>query len=157
MGTILEIIFTAAIVIALLLFFGVPLTSLVTIIAAILFILVLLTMVLFSVFFFATDILLLFRKRVHGKFLRVDDTGRFDHAVYQVGDAEYSCLFPAESFGRSRIYHEGKEYFLLIPKNPARRVAYDRHSIVIILIGTFFSMFFMGLFYLAGQYFSTLL
>lgn len=157
MGTILEVVFTAAIVIALLLFFGVPLESLITIIAAVLFGLVVLTMVLFAAFFFATDIALLFKKRVRGRLLRVDDTGRYDHAVYQVGEVEYSCLFPAESFGRKRIYHEGQEYDLLVPRNPKRHFAYDRHSIVIIVLGTFFSVIFLGMLHFAGQFFTSLL
>lgn len=157
MGTILEIIFTAAIVIALLLFFGVPLASLITILAAVLLGLTGLTMVLMTVFFFATDIALLFKKRVRGRLLRVDDSGRYDHAVYQVGDVEYSCLFPAESFGRKRIYHVGEEYGLLISRNPERHMAYDRHSLFIIALGTVISVVFLGVLYFMVQYFSWLL
>ena len=137
---VVEIILTVVIVIALLLFFGVPLQSILTVAALILLALVVLTMVLIVLFFFLIDLLLPFRKAVKGKFLRVDVSGRMDHAVYQVGDTEYTCSFPAESFGRKRIYQENQEYLLLIPRASKRKYAYDRHSLVTIAIGTVISV-----------------
>ena len=142
---ILEVIFAAVIIIVLLILFGVPPASIITVTAAILLGLVALAMVLFVLFFIITDITLLFRRCVTGTFLRIEDTDRFDHAVYQVGDAEYSCIFPAESFGRRRIYHEGDSCTLLIYRNPKRRSAYDRHSLITIMIGTMSSVVFIVL------------
>lgn len=140
---ILEVVFAGIIIIVLLILFGVPLASIITVTAAILLGIVALAMVLFVLFFIITDITLLFRRRVTGIFLRIEDTERFDHAVYQVGDAEYSCIFPAESFGRRRIYHEGESCTLLIPRNSKRRSAYDRHSLFTILIGTISAVVFI--------------
>ena len=141
----LEVVFTLVIVIALLLFIGVSPETIFVIFAVVILGLVALAMLLFVLFFLITDISLLFRKRVKGKFVRVDDTERFDHAVYNVDNQEYSCLFPAESFGRKRIYHENQLYLLLIPRNPARRSAYDKHSLITIAVGTMFSLIFVGL------------
>lgn len=157
MGTILEVIFTAAIVVFLLLFFGVPLESIITIAAAVMLGLVSLAMLLFAVFFIATDISFLFKKRTKGVFLRVDDSGRFDHAVYRVDEREYACSFPAESFGRKRIYQEDHAYFLMIPRNPNRHNALDRHSMVVIVIGNLFSAVFLALLVTAARYILTLI
>ena len=139
---ILEVVFVVIIIIVLLILFGIPPATILTVASAVLLGLVALAMVLFVLFFIITDIALLFRRRVTGTFLRIDDTNRFDHAVYQVGDAEYDCIFPAESFGRRRIYHEGEACTLLISRNPKRRSAYDRHSLITILIGTVSSVVF---------------
>lgn len=157
MGTILEGIFTAAIVILLLLFFGVPLESIITVAAAVMLGLVALAMLLFAVFFIVTDISLLFKRHTKGIFQRVDDTGRFDHAVYKVDDQEYACSFPAESFGRKRIYQENHAYFLLIPRNPKHRYALDRHSMVVIVIGNLFTGIFLAALIALGRYVLTLM
>ncbi len=147
----LEVVFTIVIIIALLLFFGIAPETIFVVFATIVLGLVAIAMLLFILFFVITDVALLFRRRVKGEFLRVDDTERFDHAVYRVDNQEYYCLFPAESFGRQHIYHEKQSYFLLIPRNPKRRSAYDRHSLITIAVGTAFSLIFVGL--LIGAYF----
>lgn len=147
----LEVVFTIVIIIALLLFFGIAPETIFVVFATVVLGLVAVAMLLFILFFVITDIALLFRRRVKGEFLRVDDTERFDHAVYKVDNQEYYCLFPAESFGRQRIYHEKQSYFLLIPRNPNRRSAYDRHSLITIAVGSVFSLIFVGL--LVGAYF----
>lgn len=148
----LEIVVTVVIIAALLLFVGVPLESILTLLAVIMLGLVSLSMALFTLFFVITDISLLFRRCVKGKFLHVDDTGRFDHAVYQAEGEEYSCLFPAESFGRSRIYRPDQEYLLLISRSGKNRTAYDRHSLMIIVVGTLFSVFFIFLLTFAASF-----
>lgn len=147
----LEAVITLVIIIALLLFFGVAPETIFVICAAVILGLVALAMLLFILFFLITDISLLFRKCVKGKFLRVDETDRFDHAVYSVDSQEYTCLFPAESFGRKKIYHENMSYLLLISRNPARRSAYDKHSLVTIAVGSVFALIFAGL--LTAAYF----
>ncbi len=141
----LEVVITVVIVIALLIFMGVSAETVFVICAAVILGLVAVAMVLFALFFLITDISLLFRKRVQGKFLRVDDSERFDHAIYHVDNQEYACIFPAESFGRKNIYHENKEYLLLISRNPKRRSAYDKHSLIIIAIGNVCSIIFVVL------------
>ena len=153
---VLEIIVTIVIIIALLLFIGVSVQTILLTLAIILLALVALSMLLIILFFVLTDLFLPFRKPVKGKFLRVDDTERFDHAVYQVGDQEYTCMFPAESFGRKRIYQENKEYLLLIPRSGKRKNAYDRHSLFIIAVGTVISVVFAFLLTFGIAYFRTL-
>ena len=152
----LEAVFTIVVIVALLLLFGVPPETVLSWSATILMGLVLLTMLLFTLFFVITDISLLFRRRVKGKFLRVDDSGRFDNAIYEAEGAEYRCLFPAESFGRKRIYREGEEYMLLIPRNKNRHSAYDRHSLITIVIGTVCSGVFLYLLLIAAQFIRSL-
>lgn len=132
----LEIVFTIAIIIALLLFFGIPLETIFVIFASVILGLIAIALLLFILFFVITDISLLFRRRVKGVFLRIDDTDRWDHAVYSYEGQEYNCLFPAESFGRKRIYHEKQAYSLLISRNPKKHTAYDRHSLFIIAVGS---------------------
>lgn len=141
----LEVVFMVIVIIALLLFFGIAPETIFLIFATVILGLVAIAMLLFALFFLVTDISLLFCKKVKGKFVRVDDTDRFDHAVYNVDNQEYSCLFPAESFGRQRIYHENQQYSLLIPRNPAHRSAYDKHSLFTIAIGSVFSVIFIGM------------
>ena len=136
----LEVVFTVAIIIALLLFFGIPAETIFIFCTTVILGLIVLAMLLFILFFVITDISLLFRRRVKGRFVRVDDTDRWDHAVYMFENQEYTCLFPAESFGRQRIYHENQMYSLLIPRNPNRHSAYDRHSLFTILIGSVFAV-----------------
>lgn len=157
MNTVLEVFFTLIIVVLLLLFFGVPLNSILLVGAAILLGLVLLSMLLFSLFFIVTDVSLLRKKPAKGKFVRIDDSGRFDFAVYLVDGVEYSCTFPAESFGRKRIYKSDHNYFLLIPRHPERRTALDRHSLITVFLGTLFSAFFVFLLLLSARYLQSLL
>ncbi len=152
MDRILEVIFSAAIIIVLLLFFGVPPATIVTILAAVMLGLICLAMLLFSLFFLITDCTLCFRKRTRGVFLRIDDADRFDHAVYLVDGEEYRCIFPAESFGRKRLYHEQKSYYLLISSNPKRRTALDSHSMITIALGTVFSAVFIGLLIMTARF-----
>ncbi|MBP0971106.1 MAG: hypothetical protein J5753_03605 [Oscillospiraceae bacterium] len=137
---IIEIILTVVIVIAVLLLIGVSVQTIISSAVMILLGLVALAMLSIILFFFLTDLFLPFRKAVKGRFLRVDEEGRMDHAVYQVGEQEYTCSFPAESFGRKRIYQTEKDYLLLIPRSGKRKTAYDRHSLVTIAIGTIISV-----------------
>ena len=152
MDKVLEIIFSAVIVIVMLMFFGVPLESILVILAAVMLGLICLTMLLFSLFFLITDLMLVFKKRTKGTFVRIDDTGRFDHAVYLVDGLEYHCTFPAETFGRKRIYHEHQPYYLLISGNEKRRTALDSHSMITICLGTVFSAVFIGLLFITARY-----
>ena len=136
----LEIIIAAVIIVALLLLIGVKLQTILLDLGLVVLGLIVLTALSIILFFFLTDLFLLFRKPVKGIFLRVDDSGRMDHAIYQVGEEEYTCSFPAESFGRKRIYQENQEYLLLIPRSDRRKNALDRHSLVTIAIGTVISV-----------------
>ena len=153
---VLEIIITVVIIIALLLFMGVSVQTILLTLGIILLALVALSMLLIILFFLLTDLFLPFRKPVKGKFLRVDDTDRFDHAVYQVGEQEFTCMFPAESFGRKRIYQENKDYLLLITRSGKRTTAYDRHSLFIIAVGTVISVIFAFLLTFGIVYLRTL-
>lgn len=153
---ILEIVLTVVIVVALLLFFGVSPGTILLVLGIVVLGLIALTILAMFLFFVLTDVALLFRKPVKGTFLRVDDSGRFDHAVYQVGEAEYSCNFPAESFGRKHIYQENKQYLLLIPRSEKRKTAYDRHSLMIVAIGTLLSTLLFGLMIIGVSFFRSI-
>ena len=159
----LEIIIAAVIIVALLLLIGVKLQTILVVLGMIVIglivplVLIVLAILSIILFFFLTDLFLLFRKPVKGKFLRVDDSGRMDHAIYQVGDAEYSCSFPAESFGRKRIYQTDQEYLLLIPRSGSRKTALDRHSLFILGVGTVISVFLTVLLAFGIPYFRALL
>lgn len=154
---VLEIILTVAVIIGIMLLVGVPVETIFALLAVVLLGLIVLTMGLFSLFFVITDISLLFRKYVRGIFLRIDDSGRYDKAVYRVGDREYTCTFPAETVGRKKIYRKDNEYSLLIPRSEKRHYAYDRHSLMIIGIGTVFSVIFILVLVFGLGFFRTML
>ena len=152
MSTVLEILLTIVIIVALLLLIGMSPESILTLVAVILLGLAALASAVFILFFVVTDISLLIRKKVRGRFLRVDEEGRYDRAVYSVDGQEYTCLFPAETYGRSRIYKENSEYMLLIPRNGRKNNAYDRHSLVIITIGSVVSVLFLIVLIIGARY-----
>lgn len=153
----LEIIIAAVIIVALLLLIGVKLQTILVGLGLIVLGLIVLAVLSIILFFFLTDLFLLFRKPVKGKFLRVDDSGRMDHAIYQVGEEEYTCSFPAESFGRKRIYQTEHDYLLLIPRSGSRKTALDRHSLFILGVGTVISVILTVLLAFGIPYFRTLL
>ena len=153
----LEIIIAAVIIVALLLLIGVKLQTILVGLGLIVLGLIVLAVLSIILFFFLTDLFLLFRKPVKGKFLRVDDSGRMDHAIYQVGEEEYTCSFPAESFGRKRIYQTEHDYLLLIPRSGSRKTALDRHSLFILGVGTVISVILTVLLAFGISYFRTLL
>lgn len=140
----LEIILTVIVIIGILLLVGVSPLSIVNLLLNLIGTAILLTVAFVVLFFIGTDIFLLLFRRVKGTFVRIDEEGRFDHAVYQVEGTEYSCIFPAESVGRKHIY-KGGSYTLLIPRFGKRKIAYDRHSLVIIIFGTIASAALIGL------------
>ncbi|MBQ8922526.1 MAG: hypothetical protein IJ060_10285 [Oscillospiraceae bacterium] len=135
----LEAVVSVAVIFLMLLFVGIPLENILNLFIGILLGGIALTIAFVILFFFGTDLFLLFFKPARGRFVRIDDTGRFDHAVYLVGAREYACIFPAESVGRKRIYQKD-EYFLLIPRRGKRLIAYDRHSLIVIVLGNIFSV-----------------
>ncbi|HAG13615.1 MAG TPA: hypothetical protein DCG49_07105 [Ruminococcus sp.] len=153
---ILEIVLSIVIILALLLLIGIPLETILSILAIVLVGLIALTAILFIAFFLFTDISLLFRKKVSGIFRYVDEEGRYDRAVYEVDGNKYTCLFPAETLGRSRIYKENTSYMLLISKNEKNTNAYDRHSLFIIAIGSVVSVCFAVLLFFGIQFLRTL-
>lgn len=137
----MEILVILLILGVLLWIFGVPLQMLllgVLILTAVLLALMLL-------FFLVTAISLLFFRVRKGSFVRFNRHRRFAQAVYQVEDAEYVNLFPAEPVMQERLYHD-RPHTLLIRKGKYHNAAYDMHSVLIIALGLFataamFSMF----------------
>ena len=148
----LEIVVAVIVIAAIMVMVGVPITSIITLLAIVLMGLVVLSMVLFALFFIITDIGLLFRRRVTGTFVRITEDDRFEHAVYLVDGTEYTCLFPAENIARRTLYHTDGSYRLLIPRSQRRKNAYDRHSLVVIAVGTVFSLLFIGLLIISAMY-----
>ena len=138
----LEAILTAVIVLLILILTGIPVQAIIIWAVLILCGILLLTVALFVLFFLVTDVSLLFYKRVEARFLRFDDSGRWERAVYLAEGKEYICRFPAETVARRRIYKEGDAdgtCFILVSGTESRK-AYDRHSLVIIAMGTVFSV-----------------
>lgn len=138
---ILEAILTAIVLFLVLLMMGVPFGTIIGWALILLYAVLVLTIALFVLFFTVTGISLLFFRRVRGEFLRFDENGRFDRAVYLADGNEYTCMFPAENVARRRIYSEGsdRKHLLLVSWSDKHRIAYDRHSLVIITIGIVFS------------------
>mgnify|MGYP006873068803 CR=1 FL=1 len=135
----LEVLIAVVVIIVILLLVGVPVGSILNLLILALSGLLLLMIGFFVLFFLITDIALLFFRRVKGTFIRFDDTGRYDRAVYAVGDKEYTCTFPAESVARRKIYQEQTQYTLLISRRKQGKTAYDKHSLFIITIGSIFA------------------
>ena len=135
----LEIVITVVVIVGILLFVGVPLTSILSILIIGLSSLLALSIALFVIFFLFTDISLLFYRRAEAEFLEIDETTRFERAVYLANGERYTCSFPAESVARRQIY-EKPQHFILIPKSGKRRNAYDRHSLFIIAVGNVFAV-----------------
>lgn len=135
----LEIVVTVLVIVGILLFVGVPLTSVLSILILVLCGLLLLSVVLFVMFFMITDVSLLFFRRAEAEFLHIDESSRFERAVYRADGAEYICSFPAESIARRRIY-EKPRHVILIPRKGKRRSAFDSHSLFIIAVGNVFSV-----------------
>ncbi len=98
-----------------------------------------LALIVIAVFFIGVICSLFgFRKEI-GSFLRFEHSEHFDRAVYQCKGKEYTCLFPAENYGREKIYTSGEKK-ILIRDGKKRNVAYDRHSLLIIAVGGGFSI-----------------
>lgn len=93
---------------------------------------------LMTLFFIVTAIALLFFKRKRGELLRFEKENGFEHAVYESDDGEYHNLFPAEQVLKGKIY-SSSSYFLLTVKTKKKNIAFDRHSIVIVITGLVFS------------------
>ncbi len=135
----LEILITVIVIAAMLLFIGIPFEGIMNLLLLAVLAGFALTTGFVILFFFGTDIFLLFFRKARGSFDRIDDSGRFDHAVYTIDGEEYRCVFPAETSWQNKIYRKGN-HFLLIPKIKKWNIAYDRHSLMIILIGNLFSV-----------------
>lgn len=139
----IEAILTAVIVLLVLVMIGVPVQVIIGGALILLSGILLLTVVLFVLFFVITGVSLLFYRRASGVLVRFDDSKKWDRAVYLAEGEEYTCLFPAETVFRKRIYREQEttaKTFLLISGSGKRKTAYDRHSLFIIAIGLCFSL-----------------
>lgn len=138
----IEAVLTAVIVLLMMIFVGIPIFTIIEWVLIVLFGLLVLTILFFVLFFLFTSVSLLFYKRVKGVFVRFDDSSRWERAVYSVEGNEYICRFPAESILRNSIYKEDAEdrtCMLLISRSD-RKSAYDRHSLMIIAVGTVVSV-----------------
>lgn len=138
----IEGILTVVILVLFLLFIGIPLDVIIEFGGFGILGLAGLAMALFSLFFAVTLITLPLFRMAKGHFVRFSDDLRWDRAVYDVNGTEYTCIFPAESVGRKFIYRN-KDRLLLISRFGHRKIAYDRHSILIIAIGSFTSVGFV--------------
>ena len=129
-----------AVVIAslLLLLIGVPFPTILTYGAMLLCALIVLALLMIFMFFACTLFSMPFFQKKEGRFLRFEHAEHFDRAVYEAEGEEYICLFPAENVGRKRIYTD-KPHRILVHRTAKRKTAYDRHSLLIITVGTVFS------------------
>lgn len=134
----LGVILAVIILFLLLLLIGIPLATIFSYAVLILCILVGLTLLLIFLFFFGTILSMPRFHRKNGKFIRFSHAQHFDRAVYEADGEEYTCLFPAENVARSQIYTD-KPRYILVHSGKKHKTAYDRHSLLIITIGTLFS------------------
>ncbi|MCR5306117.1 MAG: hypothetical protein K6E36_06425 [Oscillospiraceae bacterium] len=138
----IEAILTAVIVLLILILTGIPVQAIITWAVLILCVVLLLTVASFVLFFLVTVCSLPFYKRVQAQFVRFDDSGRWERAVYLAEGREYICRFPAETVARRRIYREGEaeQHCSILVSASKKNKAYDRHSLFIIGMGTAFSV-----------------
>lgn len=135
----LAIILSIIIVVPLLILLGFSFPTIFTYATWGLCILLGLALIAIALFFLGTSCSLLGFHRAKGKFQRFTHSEHFDRAVYVVDGTEYTCLFPAENYGRKRIY-QSDETTVLIRDGKKHRIAYDRHSLLIVTVGTVFSL-----------------
>ncbi len=91
-----------------------------------------------TVFFLWCWISLLGFRKADGEFVRFEHAPRFDYAVYLVDGKEYICWFPAETYGRARIYRTNVTQALRIRDGKSQGHVYDRHSLLIMTVGIVF-------------------
>lgn len=134
----IEAILTGVIILLMLIFVGVPIVSIIEWTLIILSGLMALTILFFILFFLITAISLPFYRRVQGQFSHFDDSAKWERAVYLAEGKEYICRFPAESVFRRKIYKEAdsERSCLLLIARGGKNKAYDRHSLMIIAVGT---------------------
>ncbi len=96
---------------------------------------VLFVFLLFGFFLFFLFRVARFEKRT-GQFLRIEknEKKKFETAVYQVDDAEYTDIFPAEPIFRKYLYRENVPVKLRLRK--ARQEVCDRNTLITVLAGT---------------------
>ncbi len=138
----MELLIVLLILGVLLWIFGVPLQTLLLGI----FILAMIVLVCMLLFFLATAISLLCFRIRKGSFVRFNQHRQFAQAVYQVEGVEYVNLFPAESIMQERLYHD-RSHTLLIRKGKYHNIAYDMHSVLIIVLGLFATVAMSGIFF----------
>ncbi len=128
------------VIVGLLLFFlGVPFSMMGTVLLWSLVGLLMLSLAVMIVFFLGCSIVLMLCRKENGRFVRYEHFERFDRAVYLVNGEEFACVFPAENLARKKIYGDS-EIVLRVYRGKKRKYAFDPHSILIIRIGTAFSV-----------------
>ncbi len=126
----MELLITAAIIIVLLILFGVaPMTIVMGVLWCMECILALM-----ALFFLLSAVLLLSGRRVTGTFHHLEEGEGFAHAVYEVDGKTYPVLYPAEALLRKKIYHSGS-HSLRIAKHFGNTFLFDCHSAHIIWLG----------------------
>jgi len=111
-------------------------------------------LILMTLFFIVSLILVLITKPTEGKYLRIDpNEGVGTHAVYWLENREYDNSFPAEIMFIDKIYHENKICKLRIwksKKNAERYLLFDNYSLIVIGVGlpVFGALAGVGYFYL---------
>ncbi len=135
----LGVLLAIVIVVLLLLFVGIPFSVILSWAVAIICGLIGLALLLIAAFFLGTVCMMPRFHKAKGKFVRFSHSKQFDRAVYEAEGEEYACLFPAENVAREKIYND-VPHTILIHKGKKHRTAYDRHSLLIITVGTLFSL-----------------
>lgn len=127
----MEIIITAAIIILLLLIFGV---SVGVIMQGILWILEIL--LLFMTLFFTVSIVFLFLgKKCSAAFLRIEKIGKLgSHAIYLIDGEERQNFYPAEDFFKKLIYRQRTTTARLWQHKTAY-LLFDWYSMIIVGVG----------------------
>ncbi len=97
-----------------------------------------------SLFFLVSVILLLIGRTCTGRFVRIDEHGKFRTAVYVSDGEEIPNLYPAETLLRRWIYTE-RPHHLRLFRMGKRTFLFDMHSTVIAALGLPLSVIGAGL------------
>lgn len=87
-----------------------------------------------GVFFVISLVFLMFTKRKRGVFSKINDEGRFPHAVYEIDGEEFPNIFPCEMVMRDKLYVPEKTVTLFYSK--PRRAVIDKNAFITIIAGS---------------------
>ena len=146
----MEIIIGAAVIIMLLLFAGVDTWF---IFLGFMF-LVAAAAVITAGFFAVCAVMILSGKRRAARFVRFEEGGRFDAAIYSADGKEYANVFPAEFILRDRLYSPGRTVTIRTTK---RGRAFDKNALLSTAAGLPLSILTAVIFGGGAMWFSGLL
>lgn len=136
----MEIIAAIIVIVGLCLCLGVPTGMMLLGAAAVLGILVALMLIMFTF----SLICLLLSKKTEAEFIRTEKrpNGKFESAVYRIGQEEFFCMFPSEMIFKKKLYPSGK--ICTVRLNRRMKCVFDGFAAATCLIGFIFCALFTG-------------